>query len=61
MPVHETTGQSEPEKLAGFATTKQQTFPETQPWLQDIWRVPTMAKTKGPTWSSTHANQFEFN
>ena len=34
MQVHGTTGQSEPEKLAGFATTKQQTFPETQPWLQ---------------------------
>ena len=61
MPVHETTGQSEPEKLARFATIKQQTFPENQPWLQYIWGVPTTAKTKGPTWSYTHTNQFEFN
>ena len=61
MPVCETTGQSELEKPTGFATIMQQTFPENQPWLRYTWGLPTMAKTKGPEWSSTHAYQFEFN
>ena len=61
MPVHETTGQSEPGKLSGFVTTRQQTFPRNQPWLQYAWGVPTMAKAKRPKQSFTHADQFKFN